>query len=381
VNPLFWIKPPVEPASPPRRWSYSSLAAWRQCPRQWWLRRGRYDNTPDGAYPTVFGAATIKGRLVHEALEAFQSARRDSEQEGRFDARRFIKQRLRELLDGEVAANPRLDAGRLQAAFSIDECMARFFTMARRVGPPTWQYSDLVFHVERGDSAPLDAEEFWVETNDPPLSGRLDRVRRGVIVEFKTGEEKNVEHEAQVRFYATLWWLRYRRVPEGLELHYFDEVRRLLVPGSDTLTAEADGLRAEIATIESELNQPPPVARPTVEACQYCAVRQLCDEFWVSPATEKLRRPDAETTGEGVSVFRDVRLTKLPANWAPGRPLTGTAAIDGFGQVEVALASKYCPSAGEKSPTECRLLQVLLRHRDGAWTLRGVASSEAFWSV
>ncbi len=355
--------------------------SWRQCPRRWWLLRSRYRNVSLQTYPTVYGVAVLQGKLVHAALEAFRKHRGGSGLHEQFDARRFIKRRLQELLDGEVGENPRLDRGRLQAAFSIDVCLARFFALAGSESvagpsPTNAQTRDGV-----GVGPPVNAEELWVETDEPPLSGRIDQVRWGVIVDYKTGEAHPAEHEAQLVFYASLWWARYGRPPEGLELHYPTEVRQVVVPSLDMLAREIVRLRAEFAEAEEMLDRPPPVARPGLEICQYCPVRQLCDEFWVSPATVPLRRPDAKDAEEGATVFRDIRLTELPPDWIPGRPFTGTAHMEGIGPVEVVVDNRYLPTSGDELAAEVRLLQVLLRYRDSAWTVRTVASSEAFWKA
>jgi hypothetical protein len=173
-----------------------------------------------------------------------------SENEGRFDARRFIKGRLRELLDGEIAENPRLHRGRLHATFSLDECLARYFALAEDEPPAEPRAPDLSPPFEAGWGPPDTAEEMWIETDDPPLRGRLDRVRHGVIVDYKTGDPDASEHEPQLLFYAMLWWLRYGRPPERLEVRYPGDARELAVPGTDELAASVDGLRAEIAAID-----------------------------------------------------------------------------------------------------------------------------------
>jgi hypothetical protein len=303
----------------------------------------------------------------------------DGEYEGRFDARRFIKRRLRELLDGEIAENPRLDPGRLQVTFSLDECLTRYFALAEDEPPAEPRVPGLAPPLGAGGGPPENAEEMWIETDDPPLRGRLDRVRRGVIVDYKTGDPDASEHEAQLLFYAVLWWLRYGRPPERLEVRYPGDVRQIAVPGPDELAVAVDGLRAEIAAIDHALNGSPPPARPALETCRYCPVRQLCDEFWAFPSTDVLRRPTAQEAWEGATVFRDVRLTGLPPGWAPGQPFAGTAEAEGIGPVAVSLESRFCPGAREERPREGRLLQAQLRFRDGAWALRGSASTEAFW--
>jgi PD-(D/E)XK nuclease superfamily len=337
-------------------------------------------NTPGDSYPVSYGAAAIQGRLVHEALEESRKGGYEDGDGTSFNARRFIKRRLRELLAGDIAANPRLDPGRLQTTFSLDECLARFYALVGSGESPIGHSSFTYARIGPSSHPPEEAEELWVEVEEPPVVGRIDRVRRGVISDFKTGEANPEEHEAQLRFYALLWWLRFRQVPAGLELLYPGETRRIDPPSPNALEEEANHLRAEIGAIVDVLNKPPPPARPSLEGCQYCPVRQLCPEYWTSPITKALRCPEAIDTVEGASLFRDSLLSEFPNGWSTGRSLTGKATIAGIGKIEVSLESRFCPGVGEVLPTQGRLLNVLLVYRNAAWTLRSVASSEAFWS-
>jgi hypothetical protein len=106
----------------------------------------------------------------------------------------------------------------------------------------------------------------------------------------------------------------------------------------------------------------------------------LCSEYWTSPITTPLRCPEATDAVEGASLFRDALLSEFPNAWSAGKSLTGKATIVGIGQIGIFLEGRFCPDVGEDLPSEGRLLNILLLYRDGAWTLRGVASSEVFWS-
>ena len=225
------------------------------------------------------------------------------------------------------------------------------------------------------------AEEYAIEVDDPPLQGRIDQVRDGVLVDFKTGDpetEQATKHERQLGFYAVLWWLRFGRPPTGLELRYSTQTRSLAVHAVGNLAAETAQLRQELQEANRMLTQPPPEAKPDAERCRWCPVRQLCAEFWTAPQTASLRLLDA-SVAEGVPVFRDVRLTRLPTGWEPGRPLIGKATAVDLGDVEIVIPASRCPTVDMPVPVRARILGAVLTRGPTNWTLRIGAASEVFW--
>jgi hypothetical protein len=235
MHPLYLLNSPSGPAAPPPRWSWSALTVWRECPRRWWLLNSRYAGLGDRHYPTPVSQAALRGDLVHAALEEWWRLRRTGGvQPVRFDAYGFIKQRFHLLLTEWAAHNPRMDRDRLAAGFSLDRCTADFYAIVRQmpaipstaVGPVAWEKPPAVV------GPPAFAEEYPLEVENPPLQGRIDQVRHGVLVDFKTGDpevEHAKKHERQLGFYAVLWWLRFGQPPAGLELRYPTRTRSLPV--------------------------------------------------------------------------------------------------------------------------------------------------------
>jgi len=380
VNVLYWLEPPSAPADPPRRWSYSALAVWRQCPRRWWLQHSGYPNVPAGSYPVVLGAAAVHGRLVHAALEAERASRRDATGGSPFQARRFLKQALRSLLDGDIATNPRLDPGRIEAAVAIDECVATYFALRElpEAGIRPAPHGVAV----QSSGPPRDAQEYWIEVEAPPFAGRIDEVRNGIIVDFKTGEEDLVAHGEQLRLYAALWWLRFGEFPAGLEIRYPGSVHAVAMPDAAGLLDAVQKLVRELAAISAALGTPPPPARPEAERCSFCPVRQLCEEYWDAPETQPLRTPPGLGQGSDPSPpIRDMELMRLPKDWSPDDPLAGIADAVGIGPVSIALPRKLCPDKGSPRPSGARLLRVLLLAQDNGLQVRTINGTEVFWKT
>jgi hypothetical protein len=234
-----------------------------------------------------------------------------------------------------------------------------------------------------GGGPPSDAEELWVEVKDPPICGRIDQVRDWKLIDFKTGEPDLDGHRDQLLFYAALWWLRFGTLPAGMEIRYPDATYPLQVPEPSELTAEIESLRRELASIGSALVSPPPPAKPGLETCRHCAVRQLCPDYWAAASTRPHRGlpTDADGSGEAATPFRDIRLTALPAHWEPGKALHGAALLDGGESVEVTIPVAQCPAASCRQLAGVTILDTLLTKSDNGWRAKLTSASEVFWEV
>ncbi len=120
----------------------------------------------------------------------------------------------------------------------------------------------------------------WFGTIDILSIGSADIM----IEDIKTGKAKDADHE-QLRTYAWLWWRDNKRNPNGrlptqLIIQYLDscvEVSALNEP--ELVKFELDLLdrtARAVATIAEGACE----ARPDVDICRYCEVRQLCDVYW-----------------------------------------------------------------------------------------------------
>jgi hypothetical protein len=119
------------------------------------------------------------------------------------------------------------------------------------------------------------------------------------ILDFKTGA-RDEKHLFQIRVYALLWSRDAELNPSSrpadkLTLAYEGANVHVDPP---TL-AELDSLEGELVDRQDAatraLNARPPEARPSVENCRYCAVRQMCEEYWKFPRWEQPESDAAES--------------------------------------------------------------------------------------
>jgi hypothetical protein len=104
------------------------------------------------------------------------------------------------------------------------------------------------------------------------------------ITDFKTGGFDEA-HEFQVRVYAVLWRLDDQlnplgRVVDRLVLAYEGKDIDVAAPSAQEIDELSRELYALREAAEAAHAVRPPAARPDVETCRYCGVRQLCDAYW-----------------------------------------------------------------------------------------------------
>lgn len=392
MNDLYRTRGPISPPSAPTQWSFSSLQEWRRCPRRWWLLRAGYPGI-QGRYPQPVHAATIAGRLVHDALESFANHVATELAGGTtfdvarcsFPVRAFMKRRLRELVAEEIKPNPRADSANILAKLSLDECVNDFRSAVRGIMTPSAPRHSIrpergLVNVTAGESS-LGGAEISLSIEDPPLTGRLDWTRSGVVCDFKTGEP-DPAHAEQLRMYALLIWAALGVLPEGLEIYYIRSGERVPVPvpSEVELNEFRDALRHEVIEASNAIRSGAVAANPNVDGCRWCPVRQHCDAFWHSPLTNDMRWPTcANKVDDAIEpvLFADVELkefvsdTNVHGYHGIARTVVGIPVI-------VSLPADWIPGPGIR-PERLRLLGArieVLADRNVVSVSKG---TEVFW--
>jgi hypothetical protein len=138
------------------------------------------------------------------------------------------------------------------------------------------------------------------------------------IVDFKTGARDDA-HRFQLRVYALLWSRDIELNPTAREADKFTLLYRdgevVVEPPT---AAELDALERELIerrqAAAKALSANPPQARPSIDNCQYCSVRHLCEEYW-QPATARALAPATL----GTSAFTDLQMSIVgrhgPSSW------------------------------------------------------------------
>jgi hypothetical protein len=138
------------------------------------------------------------------------------------------------------------------------------------------------------------------------------------IIDFKTGSPKP-DHAYQLRIYALLWAHDKRRNlsrsrARKLTVLYGDGPVDVPAPVADVdLLGVANELRERTAQARAAIEQMPPAACPSREACEWCDVRQMCPAYW-----EPSRRPAIAAAPNPTThaVDADVHIVQRQGAWS-----------------------------------------------------------------
>jgi hypothetical protein len=138
--------------------------------------------------------------------------------------------------------------------------------------------------------------ELTLEHKELPFSGIIDFIwfdDEGIkISDFKSGAYKH-DHKDQVLMYALLLKSNLQCLPKEAFIVYPDRSERVEIDEKIVKNVFFD-LQDKIFTAKRELKSVPAKTSPN-ENCQYCPVRQLCDQYWVylSNDPQQVKKPGA----------------------------------------------------------------------------------------
>jgi RecB family exonuclease len=285
------------------------------CPRRWALRRASYPDVWDQfGYPPRTSVAAVAGDVVHESLELILRGLAERRCESMSDpsvvdvirslggysglVERVSETKLRALRENPRMA-PREPSVRTALTRRMPEMRQQIQTVIARTRLVPEPASDDVVRdtpTDRdGASAlrPGSHPEVTLSSAELRLRGRADLISvfddGCEITDYKTGS-RNEHHVEQIRTYALLWTRDTDRNPEGLPvktltLNYISGDLEVDPPTAEELEELAGKTGDQIAAVEQELAERPPVARPQADLCNLCGVRHLCEDYWSDPAS------------------------------------------------------------------------------------------------
>jgi hypothetical protein len=273
------------------------------------LSRASYPDLWSGwGYPPRPPVAALLGDIVHGVLELLVHRIGDAGCTSLADPAvvvvlrelggytRLVEDGMERRLD-ELADNPRM-AGRLDALRTalrvrVPEMRQRVQALVARSPLLLGPLGDESGSATPGTRLALGAHP-EVELRAPALrlAGRVDLLvvddEGCEITDYKTGVPDD-HHSDQLHLYSLIWSrdtehnprsLPARRLTLSYPAHEVD-----VTPLDDkSLDALARATTEAIEVAESALAERPPPAHPQPEICGFCAVRQLCDDYWMGLA-------------------------------------------------------------------------------------------------
>jgi hypothetical protein len=355
IGPAAWPNPPTEI-------SYSTLKEIEACPRRWALATANYASLWDGrGYPQRLQPRALAGTIVHTVLEAIMrelvSAGCPSVHDAsaaavlqRLGGLTQVVRRATDELLTRLNMNPRMTSLMEYVARTLraqaPELRGRVQTMlARRTfSTKTLRGSGSTGRRSRGALSAGAYCELDLRVPHLGWKGRADLLSLGPdsceIIDFKTGEPSD-DHALQLRIYALLWSRDdvlnpNARLATRLVLAHPQVDVEVATPTSEELAELEKQLAARGATARTLVGIHPPEARPSVEHCRYCGVRQMCETYWDAVVQDRIRR--AAQPEDPRRSFVDVELTVErrhgPKSWdvaihAGAQPVRGLLRTNG----------------------------------------------------
>ena len=229
--------------------SYSAIAAYRDCPRQYWYRQ-------EQRLPVVQSAEAVHGVILHEVLRQAGDARRNGTQ---------VSAQMLSSIHEDVWSKQNFPDPRRAATF-------------KRIGA-----AQLEAYRKRGglDAHPEFLEHpFSTAVDGWTLRGVIDRIDRTEsgwrIVDYKSGRPlTRRRRDTQVALYALGAGATLRLDPVELEVVYLATGETVHVEKVGSLVAEATSQASEVAEGVREGRFDP---RPERRRCRLCPYRLACAE-------------------------------------------------------------------------------------------------------
>ncbi len=257
------------------RISPSSLISLQQCPL-----KAIWSSNNKPLLPTSPNA--YLGTVIHQILELALQGKINSDQELSDAWELEIKSSEKVILANPVERHL-VPLEKFIFNFNVKKYLA--FNMIRQLfSDPQMKSGNIINHLE-----------YWVQTSDGKVVGRIDLVKRSVqgieIIDYKTGsilkesspDKPKDEYLCQIKLYAALYHAMHGEWPEKLSIIGINQEHFTVAVDTNEcqqlLTQAEKSLNDINKLIEDGLNSEN-IAQPSPEACKYCLFRPSCDKYW-----------------------------------------------------------------------------------------------------
>ena len=339
----FWrVLLPTAWHETPLSMSFSTLIELEKCPRRWVLTNAEYSNLWNNqGYPSLLQPSALEGTIVHLSLQkvtgalvengcpslADESAILTLRQLGGYSA--IIINNLERVLlpyRENPRAAPVLDQIRTRLTARVPELrmkVQRFLAHIRLEPRAVMQREAKIHPKDEFRSALQHGSYTEVLLQVPELGWRgfADIITLSAtqceIRDFKTGAPKE-EHKDQLLIYALLWARDAVLNPSGrlankLVLSYSNSDVEIPSPEATEIKSHEEKVKKRTAAVIADLQTGSPPARTNLENCIYCAVRHLCEEYWLW----LMRQYPKSELVEGRNVDIQIKLSRQhgPSSW------------------------------------------------------------------
>lgn len=320
---IWYARLPHEWAAAPEWMSFSRLSEIEACPRRWSLNSASYPEIwSRRGYPPKVYFASLSGQIIHAALEIISNALnkagcssttdecfvRVMREQGGFT--KIIEAAIKSLCN-DLYDNPRFTSKlkyiSIKLRNSVPALREQLQIMSGKLRlqggfvATTTSRSRGNYGAIRGALSNGTYSEIELRAASLRWRGFVDVLTLSdvscEIIDYKTGMPKP-EHEEQVRLYSLLWARDVQLNPSGRTVDHLTLAYSTTDVNVEPLTrSQLDVLELEIISrtrvAYSLAQQSPPPAFPSIHKCEFCPVRQLCDEYW-TPQVQQMIAQEVE---------------------------------------------------------------------------------------
>lgn len=321
------IEYPIGGIVTPQMLSYSSISKFKQCPRQWSLKRSPYSQY--AMFPQKLYEATLVGILAHEMfsilirkLLRLGAPSIKSELGMSVWKHPQLSEQIVNLRDSWWQNNSQkyvlccdIDSSSIVSKVqrSVSKQLRVDYVSSDSSQKHTYQHNSTV----QGTFSLMDnlrkygsLSEVFIQHPHLPLQGYIDLLsienNLVTVTDIKTGKRSN-HHFEQVQLYALMFWRETGILPTYMSVSYNGELSTKNINRADLETLESN-LQKEIEHIKSlegdALDQPPQVS----DACGHCVVRHMCNDYWNQDDSIRISDYKVKITGQRQGDYYNVSL-------------------------------------------------------------------------
>jgi len=289
-----------------RVWSASTLNEVEECPKRFALRRASFPEIwSRSGFPNRISAAQIKGIVVHEVVSMIMNSVQESSELPKMSVISFLKEQggylelLKITLEKELSmasSNPRaelmVDSIRREIMTDLSELRGQVQYFVKESINKLPEVSSRIDNVEGSDIAstmhqiPPIISEYKIIDSEFPIEGYLDLLITNEdidhIIDYKTSKTIHEEYWEQLSLYAWLWNRSSKNLRksdcriEVISGANLSESRVIKVEDLPAIQKNVlNRIHGAEESITGEIS-----AKPSIDACRFCAVKVLCSPYW-----------------------------------------------------------------------------------------------------
>lgn len=361
----------------PNKWSFTKLSQIQKCPKQWQLENNYFANG-NRTVPPLVNISSIRGTLIHLTLEKLTRLFRNDKEHNdvwtffrKLNVRDKIEKYYFEEVYPKYETNDRININDISSKIDFPLCLSKVYSL--------WGFEIKKINFTPNINKNIKQRfgtEFSEETEDPPLIGVIDKYSNSIITDYKTGNKDEDKHKEQAYFYSYLLYLNNKPI-DKVKVLYSNKEELIFDINEEILNKQKEKINLQLSKIDNYFNSNFP-AKPSTEACRFCNVKQMCDQYWIENNENNIDFIDQEGLSI-INIYRDVEISELIYENEDINliGIIGTGKTKEFGNVNIKISKKFITFVSK--PNKARILNAKIINKSNKISIEVNRVSEVFW--